>query len=133
MDGGAWLGAIRRVLGLHAGDAATTSPATPTGKLPVWDDAAAAAALGGDRAHVVALRSLFLAELPAQRDAAMAAFERGDGAAAMAELHRLQASCGFVGAARLATAVDALRVAMDSDQARATFAHAVQDALDSAG
>lgn len=123
---------VRRVLGI-AGPVRVAEPPAACGKLPVWDDAAAAAALGGDPAHVAALRSLFLAELPAQRDAVLAAFERGDDGAAAAELHRLQAGCGFVGAARLAAAVEALRAGMGGGEARAAFAHAAQDAIDSAG
>lgn len=123
---------VGRVLGI-AGPARIAEPPMRCGKLPVWDDGAAATALGGDPAHVAALRALFLAELPAQRDAVLAALDRGDTGAAAAELHRLQASCGFVGAARLAAAVDALRARMDSGEARAGFAHAADDALDSAG
>lgn len=72
---------------------------------PAWDDAAALLALGGDRGHVVALRDLFLKELPAQRSRVRAAATAGDDAAIRAELHRLAASCGFVGAAPLARLV----------------------------
>lgn len=123
---------VSRVLGLH-GPVRVAEPPMRCGKLPVWDDAAAAVALGGDPAHVAALRSLFLAELPAQRGAVLDAFERGDDATAAAGLHRLQASCGFVGAARLAAAVESLRAGMDDEHARIAFAHAAQDVLDSAG
>lgn len=92
-----------------------------------WDDAVALAALGGDREHVRALRDLFLAELPAQRQRIAAAHAQGNDAALRGELHRLTASCGFVGATRLAaavrrlqavpgdaTALDALGQAMDA-------------------
>ena len=74
-----------------------------------WNDAAALSALGGDPAHVQALRGLFLRELPAQRARIRAAHAAGDEAALRAELHRLSASCGFVGATRLAGAVHALQ------------------------
>jgi HPt (histidine-containing phosphotransfer) domain-containing protein len=95
----------------------------------VWDDVAAAAALNGNDAHVAALRALFVAELPAQRATVLAALARDDVVEAGAQLHRLQGSCGFVGAARLAAAVDGLRVAMASESARSRFARTVDDVL----
>lgn len=82
-------------------------PGTPGA--PAWDDEAARAALGGEQAHVDALRALFLQELPGQRERIRAAAATGDPAAMRDELHRLVASCGFVGAARLAEAVQALQ------------------------
>lgn len=78
---------------------------------PAWDDAAALAALGGRPPQVAALRTLFLAELPDQRARLILAVRTGNAAAVSAELHRLIASCGFVGAAGLAQAVQALRTA----------------------
>ncbi|RZA10402.1 MAG: response regulator [Lysobacteraceae bacterium] len=74
-------------------------------RLPDWNDAAALAALG-ETAHVEALRGLFLKELPGQR--ARVAEASTDFAAIHGELHRLAASCGFVGADRLGGAVRAL-------------------------
>ena len=123
--------AVRRALG-HSERIRIAEPPMPCGKLPVWDDAVAAAALNGDAKHVAALRSLFLAELPAQRDAVLAALDRNDMAALAAQLHRLSASCGFAGAARLAAAVDGLREVPASLDARARFAHAARDVLDPA-
>lgn len=123
--------AVRRALGRPERNR-VAEPPMPCGKLPIWDDAAAAAALNGDAKHVAALRSLFLAELPGQRDAVLAACDRNDAAALIAQLHRLRASCGFAGAARLATAVDGLREAPVSIEARTRFAHAARDVLDSA-
>lgn len=85
-----------------------------------WDDAAAQAALGGQAGHVQALRGLFLQELPGQRTRIRGAHARGDLAALRAELHRLAASCGFVGAARLGEAVQQLRTtALDAEALRA--------------
>lgn len=79
------------------------------GKLPDWDDQAALAALGGQRLHVDAMRDLFLKELPAQRMRIEQAAAAGDEPRIRIELHRLAASCGFVGATRLADAVRRLR------------------------
>ena len=76
-----------------------------------WNDAIALSALGGEITHVEALRRLFLAELPTQQSRVRAAAAAGDAKALRAELHRLTASCGFVGAARLAAAVERLQAA----------------------
>lgn len=121
---------VRRALQLQP------APAEPMprrcGKLPVWDDAAAANALNGHHAHVAALRKLFLAELPAQRDAVLSALLADDAGTVRAHLHRLQASCGFVGAARLGAAVSTLQQSPGSGHARDDFACAVEDVLASA-
>lgn len=102
----------------------------PTGgEQPVWDDAAALVALGGQQAHVEALRSLFLKELPAQRQRIEAAAGAGDVAVVRAELHRLAASCGFVGAARLADAVCGLHAAPQDSQALQRLGFAVDGLL----
>lgn len=91
-----------------------------------WDDAAALSALGGEEAHVTALRSLFLAELPAQVARIRAAHATGDAEAMRAVLHRLTASCGFVGAPRVAAAVMRLQCApLDPDAL-----HGLQQAAD---
>ena len=84
-------------------DAATGT----TSRVPVWDDAAALRAAGGQAAIVTTLRDLMRRDLPAQRETIARAWERDDAAAAHAELHRLRAACGFCGAARLAQAIDA--------------------------
>jgi len=88
------LDAVRAALGHEGGGA---PPARPD-----WDEAAALAALAGNREHVATLRQLFLSELPATRTVCLEAFARADDAALRAQLHRLQASCGFAGAAALA-------------------------------
>jgi len=107
--------------GAAAGDAAR-GPA-----LQAWDDDAALRALNGERAHVEALRQLFLAELPSARDLVMAAARRGDHGAVHEALHRLRASCGFVGAARLGQAVVVLQGAPGSSEALAFFDAAAQE------
>jgi len=121
---------VRRVLGLDGG--CRVAEPTAFAGAAVWNDAAATTALNGNPSHVEALRLLFLAELPVQRDAVQAALARGDDAEAATQLHRLQGSCGFVGATRLAAAVDGLRAATGSKAARARFAAAVEDVLASA-
>jgi CheY-like chemotaxis protein/HPt (histidine-containing phosphotransfer) domain-containing protein len=97
--------------------------------LPGWNDAVALAALRNDSGHVEALRGLFLGELPGQRDAVLAALVAGDGETAAATLHRLRASCGFVGAVRLELAVWALQHAPGSGQALQYFLDAANALL----
>ena len=106
--------AIRRALGNGAGNDLAT-PAS-CGKLPLWDDEVALSALNGQHEHVRALRRLFLDELPTQCQAITAAVAADDTAAARAILHRLRASCGFVGAVRL----DAIVREMEDDPCRTT-------------
>lgn len=109
IDADTWRTAIRRALGRALTETACRDAATPSGELPFWDDAAAARALGGDAANVAALRGLFLSELPAQ----IAAIRDGDEAARRNQLHRLRASCAFVGACRLEEAVRSLQDSPD--------------------
>lgn len=94
-----------------------------------WDDDAALKALNGQSAHVKALRELFLSELPGARERIAAAAGAGDHERLRAELHRLQAGCGFVGAARLAGAVAALRARPASPDALAELAEAAATLL----
>jgi DNA-binding response OmpR family regulator len=117
------IGALHAALRTHL--AATARVEEPR---PAWDDAAALCALGGDPGHVAALRDLFLQELPGQRSRVHAAAMAGDEVAIRAELHRLAASCGFVGAAGLAAAVRDLRASPLQPQALQRFDAAV-DAL----
>jgi CheY-like chemotaxis protein len=117
-------GAIRTALG--GGETSTHSDA---GAFPLWNDAAALVALGGQRTHVDALRTLFLGELPGTRDAVERCARDGDEAGLRSLLHRLRASCGFVGANRLDAAVVALQAQPDSMQALRDFLDAAQDTL----
>ena len=78
---------------------------SPYPQLPSWDDAAALSALKGEQAHVVALRRLFLDELPVQCRAIENALADDNVTVAASVLHRMRASCGFVGAAQLGEAV----------------------------
>ena len=103
VDAASWQAALRRAMhedtGTHVADATLDRYV----ERPLWDDATALAALNGNRGHVAALRALFLDELPGLRARIVDADTRRD------TLHRLRASCGFVGAARLADAVRALQ------------------------
>lgn len=126
-----WQAAIRQVLGGRGPlPPERAAPATADrGEAPAWDEAHALAALGGDAAHVSALRALFLAELPSTRDAVVSAALRGDVAGMCDQLHRLRAGCGFVGALRLQRAAEQLQAAPGSETALHGFLGAVQDIL----
>lgn len=93
-----------------------------------WDDDAALIALNGNREHVAMLRKLFLDELPAAKQAVLSSFQSADGEQLRSALHKLHASCGFVGAAQLAKAVAGLQQAPSSAAALERFTRAV-DAL----
>lgn len=94
-----------------------------------WDDAAALVALGGQHAHVRALRQLFLAELPGQRERIVRAAIHADIPALRDELHKLTASCGFVGAADLGDAVRALQAALTDRNALHALEIAIAEVL----
>lgn len=113
----ALLAAIRHALGETA-PAAATSIETPAAD---WDEGTALQALNGQTAHVIALRELFIKELPDACTAVTSALHQQDTVALRAQLHKLQASCGFVGASRLGRAVRQLHHAPDSAIARQQF------------
>ncbi len=122
--------ALRRALGTGGGRVAEACmDSAAAADLPVWDDAAALSALHGQQAHVSALRQLFLDELPGARDAVAAAVAATSPAALQAALHKLRASCGFVGAARLGAMVSLLQQAADPHLQLDDFLAAVQDTL----
>ncbi len=125
-------GAIRRFCGHGTSaetDRAQWDAPTRCGKLPIWDDDAALRALNGHRAHVDAMRGLFAQELPLVSLRVSVALASGDAATLRNELHKLQASCGFVGAVRLGGAVVSLRDAPASADAAKWFEGALQDTL----
>lgn len=121
--------AIRRLLGLEAPSGLNDGVLTLTQSLPVWDDEAAARVLNGNRSHIQTLRGLFMEELPKARRAVLSALDGDQVEAARGELHKLRASCGFVGAARLHAAVQTLQTRLDSPAARKTFEDAAKDTL----
>lgn len=99
------------------------------GKLPIWDEGRALAALGGNREALDKLRRMFQAEIPLLREQAGEARAARDSVALRAVLHKLKASCGFVGASRLLQAVNTLFDAPLDAQPWEDFEHAAADAL----
>ena len=63
--------------------------------------------------------------MPGTRDAVASSLQLSDEQAVRNHLHRLQASCGFVGALQLARAVRQLQGDPASSQARSQFSEAV--------
>ncbi|MCS4234653.1 DNA-binding response OmpR family regulator [Stenotrophomonas sp. BIGb0135] len=123
------LKAVRRALVNSPGSAPSPIGGSAEGERQDWDEITALAALNGQRHHLIALRELFLAELPGVRDAVAQALLQEDVRALHGQLHRLQASCGFVGAARLARAVRQLHQAPQSSGAHTQFRAAVESLL----
>ncbi|MEO8743604.1 MAG: response regulator [Lysobacteraceae bacterium] len=107
---------------LHAAvRAAVDGNASPSSdqQAQVWDDAQALVALGGNAAAMHAMRTLFVAELPGQAETIARAIAHGDADTVRAQLHRLKASCGFVGSLRLLDAVRGLHdMPLDAERAR---------------
>jgi HPt (histidine-containing phosphotransfer) domain-containing protein len=95
---------VRRLLGRNEAWVREPGP----GKQPLWDESQALAAIGGNRSSLVALRKIFLAELPSMREEIAAAQSAGNADAVRNLLHKLKAGCGFVGATRLGGAVEML-------------------------
>jgi CheY-like chemotaxis protein/HPt (histidine-containing phosphotransfer) domain-containing protein len=127
----AWQAAVRRHLPAWVADPAPTYHA-PGDAVDAWCDPASVAALGGVPARVTRLRRCFLDELPAQHVELAAAADAGDAAAMAACLHRLAASCAFVGATGLARCVERLRDAPDCPRALEDVASAMR-ALEASG
>ncbi len=113
--------AVRHVLGM-ADQAGHADP-------PVWDDAQALQALGGNPAAMRAMRGLFVAELPLQAAAILRAIAADDAATARSELHKLKASCGFVGSPRLFEAIRALADAPEDSRCAERFREQVDSTL----
>ncbi|MCF7223503.1 Hpt domain-containing response regulator [Marilutibacter chinensis] len=121
--------AVRTMLQTHASPAVPASePERAADGQPIWDDRAADRALNGNHQHVMMLRRMFLADLERTRERIVAGW-RGDPADAHAELHKLRAACGFVGAVRLADAVEALQHMPDLPQSLERFERAVDEVL----
>lgn len=74
----------------------------------LWNQEKALKALGGSSAALRSMRAMFIAELPAAAQSIQTAFESGNTVAVSDALHKLKASCGFLGAERLLAACRAL-------------------------
>ncbi len=120
-------GTVRRLLGAEAAATVAAVPKPAGAKLPAWEQERALAAIGGNAASLAKLRQLFLAELPAQRAELHAAQHAGDAPTVAALVHKLRAGCGFVGAARLAAAVEGLARAPLDAGAMQAFDFALAD------
>jgi CheY-like chemotaxis protein/HPt (histidine-containing phosphotransfer) domain-containing protein len=125
--------AIRDALDAHAPAPLHLLESPPSGDAPIWNDEAALTALNNEQTHVDALRGLFLDELPTVRTTVAAAARDGNDAALRSALHRLQASCGFVGAARISAAVAAMQEQPGEEEALDGFLAAVDETLRSVG
>ena len=95
-----------------------------------WNEASALKALNGNAEHVAMLRKLFLDELPATMANVERAVASSDPATVTAHLHKLRASCGFVGAQRLALAVSNLQQSPLSGQSLHELQRAAHALLD---
>lgn len=121
--------AVRRALAMGDDEVACDAAnAAPVSRL-AWDDEMAALALNGNRVHIATLRGLFVDDLPRVLQHIAAAMRGRDLDGARASLHRLRASCGFVGAARLGEAARALYQRTDSPALLARFERAAADTL----
>ena len=96
-----------------------------------WDEVSGLRALNGQKSHLKALRELFLSELPGIRDTVEIALREHDNTTLQHQLHRLQASCGFVGAARLAQATVQLKQSPADQRVREHFRQSLQTLLES--
>jgi DNA-binding response OmpR family regulator len=109
--------AVASRLGLPPVSADAAAP-LPACDIADWDDTAALTACGS-AAVVDSLRGLLRQELPLQLERIRSALAEGHAQAALDELHRLRASCGFCGAAALAAAgialAQAIRAGADAD------------------
>jgi CheY-like chemotaxis protein len=70
-------------------------------EIRLWDEQHSLRALGGNAAAMHGLKSLFRTELPDMAGKIRRAFDSGNTDEIHALLHKLKASCGFLGASRL--------------------------------
>lgn len=112
-------------------DAAGGGDASPPGvdAASPWDEAAALATAGGRASTRDALRVLFLRELPELYGEVLHAVEGQDPQRARGALHRMKASCGFVGATRLLAETRRLHQAPLSSEAFASWRDAADELL----
>ena len=104
----AWLGKPATLAEIRQAYAQALGDAASGHALPVFDEQRALKALAQNHAALASLKALFKAELPDLAERICAAVASGDRESAQAVLHKLKASCGFLGAARLLEACNAL-------------------------
>ncbi len=112
-----------------ASDAAPAPAAAADGRAEPWDDAASLATAGGRVSTRDALRVLFLRELPELYGEVLRAVDGQDPQRARGALHRMKASCGFVGATRLLAETRRLHQAPLSSEALASWRAAADELL----
>lgn len=112
-----------------SGQALEATQSRPGRVVELWDDAQALHAAGGNPESVAALRSLFARELPLDRDRVLGALSEGNLEELQDTLHRLKASCGFVGARGLLDAVRELSHAPSDPGRQAAFDAACRSTL----
>jgi CheY-like chemotaxis protein len=100
-----------------------------SGMQPYWNHLQAMAALGQDERILASLKDMFRAELPLMMERIDSAYRAGAFGEIHATLHKLKASCGFLGAERLLQEcyrldghIDQPNLARFSEAARATLA-----------
>lgn len=121
---------VRRWLGIASAAALRIGEtSSPFAALPLWDEAAALAALNGNQEHVATLRRMFLDELMRHHDAVLVALDKSDPGAAKQALHQLKASSGFVGALRLNAAAKKLEDAFSEPAAVVAFTAIARETL----
>lgn len=121
---------VRRWLGMaSAASLRIGETSSPFAALPLWDEAAALAALNGNREHVATLRGMFLDELMRQHDAIVDALDKGEPGPAKQILHQLKASSGFVGALRLNAAAKDLENALSEPSVVVAFTAIARETL----
>lgn len=72
-----------------------------TGTAPLWDKQKAISALGPNEQILISLKAMFKAELPLMTDRIQQAYDNQQSEQIHETLHKLKASCGFLGASRL--------------------------------
>ncbi|MEO8366016.1 MAG: response regulator [Pseudoxanthomonas sp.] len=121
---------VRRWLGMATSTSLRIGEtSSPFMALPLWDEAAALAALNGSQEHVATLRRMFLDELMRQHDAIIEALDKGDSSPAKQILHQLKASSGFVGALRLNAAAKSLEGALSESSVVLAFTAIAHETL----
>lgn len=112
--------AVNRLLETGAGENAAR---------PYWNHAQGLAALGQDERILTSLKDMFRVELPVMTERINSAYHAGSFEEIHATLHKLKASCGFLGAERLLQEcyrldghIDQANLARFLDAARATLA-----------